>query len=637
MLQNGDILDGVYQIIREIGRGGTGIIYLAEHLRLRKYVVVKKIKDNFVGQVKGRIEVDILKRLHHSYLPQVYDFLVLNGSVYTVMEYVEGHDLQYFIDQGQWFDETILHKWLLQLCEVLMYLHGQHPMILHSDIKPSNIMVTPQGNVCLIDFNISLDGENSKDIQGISANYAAPEQYEKVQSVLYGRESKIKLDGRMDIYSLGATFYALMTRYLPPAPGEPLYDIAYMEVPYSEGLKAVVSKAMKQNPSARFHTAEHMRRALQDVSRMDPIYKRYSRIQIGAVFIWLFCMIVGSLMIYYGSWQKEIEDYQSAYRVLYVAAQSQDETQIVVNATSILNSFKYRNYLKKHADSEAEILHILGDSYFRQEKYEDAAMYYDKAFRLLPREGGYCKDYVVALVRAGEEEEAGRVMASAEGLENLSEFEQQLIQAEIDWLNGSRDAALAKLKSMLSGTPDSGNNDTFVNGYLLEAEIYGTEAQYGEAVKALEAASKLSDSRDILRQMGQMAAQAASVSKKQENQTVYLTKALQCYESLNQMAEPTYEDKMNLALTRRGLKDYQGSIDVLKAMSVSYPGDYVIGMWMCYNYLGIAEEKEDYSAVADELKFRFEDCKTSYMSSGKTDSDMETLIQLMREVEALER
>lgn len=67
MIQSGMILDGMYQIVREIGQGGTGIIYLAEHLRLNKKVVVKKVKEHFAGQVNGRAEVDILKHLHHSY------------------------------------------------------------------------------------------------------------------------------------------------------------------------------------------------------------------------------------------------------------------------------------------------------------------------------------------------------------------------------------------------------------------------------------------------------------------------------------------------------------------------------------------------------------------------------------------
>ena len=124
MIQSGMVLDGIYRIIQEIGQGGTGIIYLAEHLRLHKKVVVKKIKDHFVGQVNGRAEVDILKRLHHSYLPQVYDFLVIGDSIYTVMEYIEGRDLQYYLDGKYTFPEESIRKWLLQLAQVLGYLHS---------------------------------------------------------------------------------------------------------------------------------------------------------------------------------------------------------------------------------------------------------------------------------------------------------------------------------------------------------------------------------------------------------------------------------------------------------------------------------------------------------------------------------
>ena len=87
MIQSGDVLAGQYQILNEIGSGGTGIIYLAMHLHLRKKVVVKKIKDHFVGQVNARAEVDILKNLHYTNLPQVYDFLVIDSSINTGINY----------------------------------------------------------------------------------------------------------------------------------------------------------------------------------------------------------------------------------------------------------------------------------------------------------------------------------------------------------------------------------------------------------------------------------------------------------------------------------------------------------------------------------------------------------------------
>ena len=251
MLQTGDIIGGMYQIIREIGKGGTGVIYLGYHLRLQKQIVIKKIKEDFTGRVNVRAEADILKKLHHTYLPQVYDFLAVGTGIYTVMDYIPGHDLQYYLDNGYSFPEKTVIRWMKQLCEVLCYLHTQKPKILHSDIKPGNIMITDQGNVCLIDFNISLDGETSKELQGISRYYAAPEQYRCALDKLYGGKGNIRLDERMDIYSLGAVFYRVMTgRYPNPESGAP-YPVTGLDIPYNEGLKNIVQKSMELSPTLR--------------------------------------------------------------------------------------------------------------------------------------------------------------------------------------------------------------------------------------------------------------------------------------------------------------------------------------------------------------------------------------------------
>ena len=134
MLRCGEILNDTYEVMEEIGQGGGGIVYLAYHLRLQKKVVIKKMKESFGGNIKERREADILKSLHHKYLPQVYDFVQMGDTVFTVMDYIEGWDLLRYIQQGQQFDERQLLIWLRQLAEVLEYLHGQHPPIVHSDI-----------------------------------------------------------------------------------------------------------------------------------------------------------------------------------------------------------------------------------------------------------------------------------------------------------------------------------------------------------------------------------------------------------------------------------------------------------------------------------------------------------------------
>lgn len=325
MLQNGDVIDGIYQIVREIGKGGTGVIYLGCHLRLQKQVIIKRIKDNAAGRMNVRAEADILKRLHHTYLPQVFDFLIVGSGIYTVMDYIPGHDLQYYLDNGYQFPESTIRLWMAELCDVLDYLHSQNPRILHSDIKPANIMITPEGHVCLIDFNVSLDGETSKELQGISVNYAAPEQYRYAMDKLYKGSSSVELDGRMDIYSLGAVFYRLMTGYYSdPEKGAP-YPITQMDIPYSAGLKAVVAKAIEVLPNRRFSSARRMGEALRNTEKMDPEYRKFSWMQILSGF-------AGGILADAAAGE---EDYERAAEAAVQAAQTDDSAELLRKAGSM--------------------------------------------------------------------------------------------------------------------------------------------------------------------------------------------------------------------------------------------------------------------------------------------------------------
>lgn len=183
-----------YQIIEQIGAGGGGTIYKAFHNRLQMYVVLKKIHESGSYDLAVvRREADILKNLRHSYLPQVLDFLILDSGVYTVMDFIPGHSLKELMDSGRHFSEKEIVKYGTQLCEALAYLHNQKPAIIHGDIKPANIMITPQGNVCLIDFNISgvADIDNNAYVLGYSEGYAAPEQFQAYMQIRQSLNQKM--------------------------------------------------------------------------------------------------------------------------------------------------------------------------------------------------------------------------------------------------------------------------------------------------------------------------------------------------------------------------------------------------------------------------------------------------------------
>lgn len=153
-----NIIASTYEIIEKIGSGGGGIVYLGRHLRLEKLVVLKADKRTISAKPEVlRREVDALKDLSHTYIPQVYDFVEQDGVVYTVMDFIEGESLDKPLKRGQRFPQAQVIGWACQLLEALCYLHSRPPHgILHSDIKPANIMLTPQGDIRLIDFNIAL-------------------------------------------------------------------------------------------------------------------------------------------------------------------------------------------------------------------------------------------------------------------------------------------------------------------------------------------------------------------------------------------------------------------------------------------------------------------------------------------------
>ncbi len=188
-------LGETYTLTEELGSGGGGVVYKAYHERLRTYVVVKQIKERVKGILESRAEVDILKNIKHMYLPQVYDFLEADGEIYTVMEYIPGKSLdKALLEHGRYSQKQVL-KWANQLAQALDCLHRQNPPIIHSDIKPANIMLTPDENICLIDFNISLAFDKKlKNATGISGGYSPPEQYHDM--AMYQRYAETDLTGK---------------------------------------------------------------------------------------------------------------------------------------------------------------------------------------------------------------------------------------------------------------------------------------------------------------------------------------------------------------------------------------------------------------------------------------------------------
>lgn len=183
-----------YEVHEKIGAGGGGTVYKAYDKNLRKDVVIKKIHDTITDEEQQRVEVDTLKNLHHQYLPQVFSYFQIDGVGYTVMDYVEGESFREMLDRGVKFKQKKVIKYAQQLIEAVKYLHTQKVPIYHGDIKPDNIMLTPEDNICLIDFNVSgITNEGRAMTYGFTPGYGAPEQYadfHRIQQAMLEAEKK---------------------------------------------------------------------------------------------------------------------------------------------------------------------------------------------------------------------------------------------------------------------------------------------------------------------------------------------------------------------------------------------------------------------------------------------------------------
>ena len=157
-LQSGDIVDHRYRIVRLLGQGGFGAVYRAWDTKLNGPCA---IKENFetspAAQSQFAREASLLFNLRHPNLPRVFDQFSLPGQgQYLVMDFIEGEDLQSKLEQaGKPLDEAQLIRWIEQVCEALSYLHAQNPPVIHRDIKPKNIIITPHGQAILVDFGIA--------------------------------------------------------------------------------------------------------------------------------------------------------------------------------------------------------------------------------------------------------------------------------------------------------------------------------------------------------------------------------------------------------------------------------------------------------------------------------------------------
>lgn len=283
MVNVGEVVGGKYEIVRLVGEGGMSRVYLAMDAKLNKQWAVKEIRATGTAEQQELVraslvtEANTIKRLDHPAFPRIVDLIDEDGSLYVVMDYIEGVSLARVLEeQGPQSQEDVI-DWGRQLCDALDYLHTRTPPIVYRDMKPANVMLKPDGTVCVIDFGIAREyrEERAADAEGRpkkaddttmlgTKGYAAPEQFGGLGQT----------DARTDVYCLGATLYHLLTGMSPADPPYVMYPVRQVDPSLSPGLEKIVAKATQQNPASRYSSCAEMLYELEHYDTADDAHFR---------------------------------------------------------------------------------------------------------------------------------------------------------------------------------------------------------------------------------------------------------------------------------------------------------------------------------------------------------------------------
>ncbi|MDR1358066.1 MAG: serine/threonine protein kinase [Coriobacteriales bacterium] len=274
MLETGQLVAGKYRILRRVGEGGMSVVYDAINERANKHWAVKEIKQESVKESEVTrynllAEREILRKLSHPGLPSIVDIVDEDGFFLIVMDYIEGVPLSSVLEEEGPQPQELVVDWAGQLCDVYSYLHSQNPPIIYRDLKPGNVMLRPNGSLCIIDFGTAREykaGRIDDTIALGTKGYAAPEQHGIHQT-----------DPRTDIYNLGATLYHLLTGHNPSEPPFEIRPIREHDPELSSGLEGIIATCTQQNPEERYQSATELAEDLAHYRDLDIEVRRRRR------------------------------------------------------------------------------------------------------------------------------------------------------------------------------------------------------------------------------------------------------------------------------------------------------------------------------------------------------------------------
>lgn len=651
------LFDGKYRILKILGSGGMGSVYLAENVKLNTLWAVKEINKNANSQVDFLAEPNILKKLNHHALPRIFDILETDDNIYIIEDFVDGITLEEKLKKTKRIPEKQIIEWAKQICEVLLYLHTLKPNpIIYRDMKPSNIMLTKEGKIKLIDFGIAREykKESKSDTTYIGTKgYAAPEQYGTSQT-----------DSRTDIYSLGITLYHLITGKSPNEPPYEIKPVRHFNSKLSRGIEVIIGKCTKQDPRQRYQSMKKLLFDLNNIEKFNSEFRKKALLRDIKTAVRILLLVVFSYLIYGGILQIDKEkvaaydlviqsgisyanekQYDKAVEVLKDAANKIPEKVEAYRETAYVYLTQYNydkciDYLKNDVLNiveasrlDADIIYILGTAYYEKKDYKNAVFYFEKATVIEQSHVNFYRDLAVCHAKLGNLDEAEMVLNEIKS-KGMAEEASFYVEGEILSAKKQYNEAIKSFHNSLNIVKDDKLKE---KTFIAIAEIYrDNKSEINNAIdqeiSILEKAlSETKDKNNII--FTEMLAEAyydkgIAISK---NKNEFFKKSVQKFEVLITLGYERPYIYRNIAIIYQNIGDFKKSEEVLHTMKSVYSDDY-----RCYFQLALlyadmenkkANELRNYDKTYDNYKIA-----VKYAPEGEKTSDLIPLVNMINEL-----
>lgn len=401
---SGRILEEKYSLIQPVGKGGMGAVYLARDLKLDTFWAIKAIENKKDSKIDLLAESNMLKKLEHPSLPRITNIITEDDYFFIVMDFIDGRTLDVIIrEQGKIQEDTVV-DWAKEICEVLGYLHNQDPPIIYRDMKPSNLMLTKDGRVKLIDFGIAREfkEEATADTTFLGTRgFAAPEQYKD-------STFKSQTDERTDIYGLGVTLYNMLTGKRPDEPPYELKPLRQWDMSFSEGIEYIVAKCTQIDPALRYQNVAELMEDLVNKEKIGQEYELKKKKKIYKIVASATGIILSAALLVNGGWSYALAVDETYAKYVDKGIDERDRLEFLEAIESFEDAQKYRKnnkegyyevaktymsmwsldksliYLNQQIQRDKEFekdeytQYLMGKAYFLKTNYQGALECFDK-------------------------------------------------------------------------------------------------------------------------------------------------------------------------------------------------------------------------------------------------------------------